>query len=188
MIAADLEFDPDDNYAERRDFDEEEGELAAEALIWQLLLLINPDDEEAAAQQLTVWQELISSSEPDSEEVLAALRTATDWRSCFFADQLDATGLIECIDELSARWNVRIDWDIDDSEEDLHAAERDLPSLLKRAHEQLREHGYTLWIWQPAESSIEGIHAGWITRRWDDEAVEVVANALGIEARPAAIA
>ncbi len=186
MLPTAGEFDPDDNYAGHADADSgDDDELSAEALIWQLLLLINPDDEDAARQQFEAWQELIESAEPSREEVLSALRAVTDWRSCFFADQLDAAGLIECIDELAARWNLRIDWGFDDSVEENALAEMEIPTLIRHAHDELREHGYTLWTWQPQELSSESVYAGWITQRHEDEAVEAVAAALGFDTRPA---
>ena len=52
MNMPDIEFDPDDNFAHSfeagADADEDD---TPEALVWQLLLLINPGDEEAALQQ-----------------------------------------------------------------------------------------------------------------------------------------
>ena len=54
MTHPDREFDPDDNFANSFDpgvdADEED---TPEALVWQLLLLINPGDEESALQQFS---------------------------------------------------------------------------------------------------------------------------------------
>ena len=49
------------------------------------------------------------------------------------------------------------------------------------AYDRLREYGYTLWTWNTASDA----HAGWITLSRDDEAMRVVAPALGIEVRAA---
>lgn len=50
------DYDPDDNFehafGDNADIDEE---AANEALVWQLLLLINPGDEDAALQQFAAW-------------------------------------------------------------------------------------------------------------------------------------
>ena len=62
------DFDPDDNFGQAfhadADIDEE---AAADALVWQLLLLINPGDEDAALQQFATWQEALQHAGEDRE-------------------------------------------------------------------------------------------------------------------------
>ena len=169
-------FDPDDNFAhsfhpQPEDLDED---AALESVVWQFLLLINPGDEDAAAAQFAeVREALVADAEP-----LEAIRAAIDWKSGFFTAESDLEGLVESVDELSARVGVRIDWEIDD-EADEPFADEDATSLLQRAAVQLREHGYTLWSLETGTEMV----AGWIAQRADDEAVPTVAGALGFHAR-----
>ena len=175
------EYDPDDNFAQafgaRGPIDEDE-EAALESLVWQLLLLVNPDDEDAAAQQFAAVRETLAEH-GETADLHALLRDATDWKSGFFVHEDDPRALVECLDELVARWNLRIDWDLDD-EDDVDTAE--VPALLHTAHDRLREHHYTLWTWETGGDH----HAGWITRQHDDEALRVIATALGFHVRTGA--
>ena len=172
------EFDPDDNFGQAfhasADIDEE---AALEALVWQLLLLINPGDEDAAEQQMRVFQEALADAgdEADAQDLL---REAIDWRAGFHVAEDDPRALMECLDELAARWNLRIEWDLDDDELD----EPEVPVLLHTAYDRLREHHYTLWTWETGT----GHHAGWITRQHDDEALRLVAGTLGFHVRTGA--
>jgi hypothetical protein len=168
-------FDPDDNFSAAftpsSDLDED---AALEAVAWQLLLLINPGDEDAAALQFTeVRDALASGAEP-----LDAIRDAIDWKAGFFLSEDDASGVVEAIDELAARVGVRVEWDLDDEEDDA-LADADAGSLVSRAAVQLRERGYSLWLYESGSEHL----AGWIAARSDDEAVPVVANALGFHVR-----
>lgn len=170
-------FDPDDNFAAAfspsSDLDED---AALEAVAWQLLLLVNPGDEDAAALQFAEVRDALNSG----AEPIDAIRDAIDWKSGFFLAEDDAQGVVEALDELAARVGVRIDWDLDDEEDDA-LADADAGSLLSRAAVQLRERGYSLWTWETGSEHL----AGWIAARADDEAVPVVANALGFHVRSA---
>ena len=95
---------------------------------------------------------------------------------------IDPQALFAEIDELAARFDIRIDWGIDDVDDDALAG-TDATALLVRAGEQLCEHHYTLWTWDTGMET----HAGWITHQRDDEALPVVAGALGFHVRPAAL-
>src|SRR3546814_12321296 len=57
MTLPDEDFEPDDNYAGGPEGAEIDDEASTEALVWQLLLVINPGDEEAALQQFGAFQE-----------------------------------------------------------------------------------------------------------------------------------
>ncbi|QSX78869.1 DUF6630 family protein [Agrilutibacter solisilvae] len=171
------EYDPDDNFAHAfgadADIDEE---AALEALVWQLLLLINPGDEDAALQQFAAFREALAErGDADAQDLL---REAIDWKSGFFVHEDDPRALVESLDELSSRWNLRIVWDED--EETLDRAE--VPALLHTAYDRLREYHYTLWTWETGTDH----HAGWITRQQDDEALRLVAGALGFHVRTGA--
>jgi hypothetical protein len=174
------EFDPDDNFDQafhaEADIDED---AAVEALAWQLLLLVNPDDEDAALQQFGAWREALAEAGEDADPT-GALRDAIDWKAGFFVADDDPRALVESLDELAARWNLRIDWGLDDEDEDLDAA--DVAGLIATAYDRLREHHYTLWTWETGSDH----HAGWITRQRDDEALRLVAGALGFHVRTGA--
>jgi len=174
------DFDPDDNFGQAfqpsTDIDEED---ALEALVWQLLLLINPDDEDAALQQFAAFQDAMANA-PD-EEPTDLLRSAIDWRSAFFVNDDDTAALVDCVNELTARWNLRLDWGTDDDADDEFAS-TDVPALIDTAYDRLREYHYTLWTWDVGPD----LHAGFITHRRDDEALRVLAGALGLPVRQGA--
>ncbi len=176
------EYDPDDNFAHSfnplADIDEE---AAAEALVWQLLLLINPGDEDAALEQFAAWQQAMADG-GEQAEAIDLLREAIDWKSGFYVDESDARALVESVDELAGRWNLRIEWGVEDPTDAAFLDEADVGSLIDIAYDRLREHHYTLWTWEVGT----GMHAGWITRSRDDEALRMVATALGIHVRTGA--
>lgn len=170
------EYDPDDNFA--RAFDPEsdiDEDAALEALAWQFLLLLNPSDEDAALQQFAACREALAA---DADPV-EALRRAIDWKAGFDIDDGDPAGLVDALDELAARFNLRIDWGLDDDDE---LADVEVPTLVNVAFDRLREHHYTVWTWETGD----GRHAGWMTHQRDDEALPIVAGALGFHVRPGA--
>lgn len=183
MTLPDREFDPDDNFGNSfsagQDFDGDDEDATPEALVWQLLLLINPGDEDLALQQFSDYREAVTEAEDEDAEPVWLLKDVIDWRSGFHVDWQDTTALVDSIDELAARWNLHIDWGVDDSGDDDALAASDVPTLMATAYDRLREYGYTLWTWNTAGEA----HAGWITLSSDDEAMRVVAPALGIELR-----
>jgi hypothetical protein len=174
------DYDPDDNFGHAfspdADIDEE---AASEALVWQLLLLINPGDEDAALQQFAAYQEALQG-DGDAEPV-ELLRDAIDWKSGFFVADDDPRALVESLDELAARYGLRIDWDLD-LDDDVVLDTAELPALLATAYDRLREHHYTLWTYETGSAH----HAGWMTHQRDDEALVMVARALGVHARTGA--
>ena len=181
MTSHDPEFDPDDNFANgfepTADLDDD---ATIEALAWQLLLLINPGDEDAALQQFTAYQELQAGAE-DSEPV-ELLKDVIDWKSGFLVDDDDPGTCIDAIAELAARWNLRIEWGVEDPTDDEFLASTDVASLIAVAFDRLREYGYTLWTWDTGTDAT----AGWITLSRDDEAMRVIAGELGIDVRTGA--
>ena len=174
------DYDPDDNFAhafgEHADLDDE---AALEAVIWQLLLLINPGDEDAAQAQFTAWQE--DGAEDDVDAALERLDEVIDWKAGFRVAEGDARGLVESLEELAARWNLRIDWGVEDPTAEAFLDEAEVPALLEVAFDRLREHHYTLWVREAGAD----VHAGWITHSRDDEAMRAIAGALGLHLRPA---
>jgi len=174
MMPSDNEDDYDDGH-EPFDPDDED---APEALVWNLLLLINPGDEETALQQFDAWREGLADGDADANAAWR-LKDVIDWRSGFYVDWKDTESFIECVDELAARWNLRIDWGGDRDDEDFLEF-TDVPALMAVAHGQLREHGYTLWNWNTDGDAC----AGWIALSRDDEGMRALAQALDIELRP----
>jgi len=163
---------------EERDFDEDD----FEARIWNLFVLINPGDEELALQQFNRWREHLAEDgqplEADSDWV-PALFTAIAWQSGFEVERGDADALMSAVNELSARWNLQIDWGGDLDDEDF-AAEVDAPMLMTTAHDRLREHNYALWSVDTGNDTL----AGWMALNRDDDAMLALCSLLGVEVRP----
>lgn len=185
MSAPDREFDPDDNFD--RDFQSSREHGAQfdaddapglEAAIWQLLLIINPGDEDTALRQFDGWRE--AQVDAGDDEAVSRLKDVIDWTSGFHVGAQAPAIFIEAITELAARWNLRIDWGVEDAGDDEFLAGTDVPALMAIAYDRLREYGYTLWTWDTGDEA----HAGWITLSCDDEAVRALASALAVEVRP----
>lgn len=183
MSAPDREFDPDDNFENSREHEallpDDEDEASIEALVWQLLLVINPGDEEAALRQFDGYRDAVAAAD-DELEPMARLKDVIDWTSGFHVEADDPATFIDAANELAARWNLAIDWGVEDVGDDEFLADTDLPALMAVAYDRLREYGYTLWTWDTGSDA----HAGWITLSRDDEAVRALASALGIDVRP----
>jgi hypothetical protein len=151
--------------------------MGDEALVWQLLLLVNPGDEETALRQFTAYRDAVEQA-PDAVPAVWRVKDAIDWRSGFHVDAGDSATFIDAVNELASRWSIDLDWGGDPSDEDFLEAV-DIPTLMATAYDRLREHGYTLWTW----STDSEAHAGWIGASRDDEAMRRVASALEIELR-----
>ena len=170
------EYDPDHNFAHA--FHAQHGvddDAALEAVAWQFLLLVNPDDEDAALQQFAAFRQAMDDAGQHADPALL-LRDAIDWKAGFHVAEDDAQGLMEALDELAARWRLHLDWDLDDEAAELP----DTASVLQAALAQLRERHYSLWTMDTGEATL----AGWITLERDAEAMQLVATALGMPARP----
>lgn len=173
------EYDPDDNFASAFTAESELDEDAAiEAVAWQLLLLINPGDEDTAMQQFAVCRDALD----EGSDPVEAIRDAIDWKSGFSIAGDDPAGLVEVLDELASRFNLRIDWGVEDPTDEDFLDDAEVPSLIATAFDRLREHHYTLWTYETGGDE----HAGWITQQRDDEALPMVAAALGFHVRPGA--
>lgn len=164
----------DEDYEDERDPDDEDASL--EAKVWQLLLLINPGDDETALQQFAAYREAVA--EGDESETVEVVARVIDWRSGFMAGEDDLRSLVQALDEISARWNLWIDWNGDPDDDD-YFEEVDAGSLLGLASDRLAEAGYTLWSWETADDSC----AGWITLSRDNEPMRELATALHINLR-----
>ena len=179
MTLPDHEFDPDDNFRHAFD-DEDDMDLDdTEALVWNLLVLINPGDEETALRQFAAYRDATGEAGTEPDQVLWTLKDAIDWTSGFYVDWKDIDSFVAAIDELAARWNLRIDWGGDLDDEDF-AQDLDVPALMTTAHDRLREHGYTVWNWNTGGDG----YAGWIALSRDDEAMLALCSLLGVEVRP----
>ena len=175
------EFDPDDNFAHgfQPGAAELDDDASTEALVWQLLLLLNPGDEDAALQQFAAYQDAVADGGDEDVEPVWRVKDAIDWKSGFHVDDTDPATCIDAITELVARWNLRIDWGVEDPTDDEFLAGADVAALIAIAFDRLREDGYTLWTWDTGTDAT----AGWITLSRDDEAMRVVAAALAIDVR-----
>ncbi|MBA3486986.1 MAG: hypothetical protein H0T88_07340 [Lysobacter sp.] len=163
------------------DVDEDD---STEALVWQLLLLINPGDEDAALQQFDAYREALAEGGDEDAEPIWLLKDVIDWRAGFHVGDSEHGPLIDSLNELAARWNLDIDWGVEDPTDAQFLANTDASTLIATAYDRLREYDYTLWTWNTARPGQEDdSHAGWITQSRDDEAIQSVAAALGIELR-----
>lgn len=168
----------DDEEAEF-DLEPEDGEMASsEACAWQWLLRLNPGDQELAMQQFAVLREQITGQDTEGQALILPLTRVIDWQSGFQVDAADTRSLVQVIDELTARWNLSVDWEGDTEDDDFHA-DSDVPSLLAIAYDSLAPYGYTLWVWEAEPDS----YAGGISLSRDSEAMRELAALLGIELR-----
>lgn len=172
------EYDPDDNFDHafhaQAGIDDED---AVEAVAWQFLLLINPDDEDSALEQFAIFQRRLDEAGERADPALL-LRETIDWKAGFHVAEDDAQALMEALDELASRWRLQIDWALDEDS----GATPDTDDVLHAAFEQLRERHFCLWTVETGEPTL----AGWITRERDMEAMQLIATALGMSARPGA--
>lgn len=172
---------PDDEYE-----DEDDGHALDDvdsddhqALVWNLLLLINPGDEEAALRQFDGYREAVAGGGAEARDLPETLAGIIDWTAGFRIPDEDVATLIDCLEQLAARWGIGIDWGGDADDEDFIAG-LDAAAVLAIAHDRLREHGYSLWLWQTGD----GVQAGWMALRRDDQAMRELAALLEFELRP----
>ncbi len=172
------EYDPDDNFGHAFNAQDGIGEDdTLEVVAWQFLLLVNPDDEDAALHQFRAFQQGLAARGEDAETA-DLLLDAIDWQAGFRVADDDSQGVMEVLDEIASRWRLRIDWGLDDEDDDA-AALTEPTALLRAAFPQLRERHYSLWTLETGEDTL----AGWITREADEEAMLLVVSALGLQAR-----
>jgi len=183
MTSPDHDFDPDDNYTGDADRTEIDDDASVEALVWQLLLVINPGDEDAALQQFGAFQEALDGGDGEDVDVVWLLKDVIDWKSGFHIEETDPGALIDCLAELAARFSLVIDWGVEDPTDEEFLARASTSALLETAYDQLHLDGYTLWTWETGTEA----RAGWMTLSSDDDAMRVIAPALRIEVRTAGI-
>ena len=169
------EFDHDFDHDE----DEFDGDDSIDARVWQLLQLINPGDEELALQEFDDYRERAADMDADDLIPVDLIGEVIDWRSGFMLDAQDLHGLVQAIDELSARWNVTIDWN-GDPDDDEFFDDMDAGTLFSIAWDRLAESGYALWSWETGDGRL----AGWMTLARDGEPLRELATALDINLRP----
>ncbi|WP_049623018.1 DUF6630 family protein [Frateuria defendens] len=168
------DFDDDDESFHAPD---EADDLPEEALVWQLLQLINPGDEETALQEFAAYRDAEAQA-GGAREPVELVGQVIDWRSGFYVETGEPRTLVQAIDELALRWNLAVDWGGDTAEEDFFE-EMDSPALLAVAYDRLLEFGYTVWLWETGEDA----YAGWMTLARDNEPMRELATALGINLR-----
>lgn len=148
-----------------------------EGLVWALLQLINPGDADLALQEFSAWREALEGVDAEDAPI-ELIGQVIDWRSGYRVDAEDTRALVQVIDELAARWNLKLDWDGDTDDDEFHAAQ-DVPSLLAVAYDRLAESGYTLW----SRETDDGAYAGWMTLTRDSEGMRELATLLEINLR-----
>ena len=114
----------------------------------------------------------------DESEPIELIGRLIDWHSGFMIAEDDLRSLVQALNELSARWNLSIDWNGDPDDDD-YFDDRDAGSVLGTAYDRLAEFGYTLWTWETEDDS----YAGWITLTRDNEPMRELATALHINLR-----
>src|SRR3546814_9066941 len=159
MTLPDEDFDPDDNYAGGPEGAEIDDEASTEALVWQLLLVINPGDEDAALQQFGAFQEALDGGDAGDVDAVWLLKDVIDWKSGFHIEETEPGALIDCIAELAARFNLAIDWGVEDATDEDVLAGVTATELLETAHDQLRIDDYTTQTWETDTPAL----AGWMT-------------------------
>ena len=75
-------------------------------------------------------------------------------------EETEPGALIDCVAERAARFNLGIDWGVQDPTGAAFLARVSPDALLEPAHDQLRLDGYTLWTWQTGTDA----RAGWMTQ------------------------
>ena len=138
------------------------------------------------ADLYATYVDALAEVDPDEAQPVWLLKDVIDWKAGFYVDGADAVSFIDTITELAARWNLRIDWGVEDASDEDFLAQAGVPSLMAVAYDRLREYGYSLWTWNAASgpSGDEDMQAGWISLSSDDEAMQELAHALDIELRP----
>lgn len=168
----------DDFDTERHDIDHDDDDSGLEASVWQMLLMINPGDDDAAFQQFAAYRDAVGDTPEDEVDVAQVVGQVADWRSTFHVDAEDTRALVQAINELTARWNIAIDWDGDADEDEFHA-DADAGELLATAYDSLAPHGYTLWVLDTDDD----YYAGWMTQSRDVEQMRELATELGLHLR-----
>ncbi|MDQ3228417.1 MAG: hypothetical protein M3Q13_01590 [Pseudomonadota bacterium] len=183
MTLPDREYDPDDNFGNSGEdgLDIDPEAMTSEALAWQWLLLVNPGDEETALRQFAAYRDAADEDDLAENMPIQQLIEIIDWTSGFHVEASDTAALIDSLQQLVARWNLQIDWGVDDADDEDFLAATDVPALLSTAHDRLREHGYALWTCTLGD----GMEAGWITLVQDEDAMRLLAAELGIDMRAA---
>src|SRR3546814_958524 len=105
MTLPDEDFDPDDNYAGGPEGAEIDDEASTEALVWQLLLVINPGDEDAALQQFGAFQEALDGGDAGDVDAVWLLKDVIDWQSGSHIEETEPGELIMSGKSAEARVN-----------------------------------------------------------------------------------
>src|SRR3546814_17696202 len=95
MTLPDEDFDPDDNYAGGPEGAEIDDEASTEALVWQLLLVINPGDEDAALQQFGAFHEALDGGDAGDVDAVWLLQDVIDRKSDLYTNETDPGASIE---------------------------------------------------------------------------------------------
>src|SRR3546814_19619226 len=104
----------------------------------------------------------------------------TGFQTCalpIYIEETEPGALIDCIAELAARFNLAIDWGVEDATDEDFLAGVTATELLETAHDQLRPDGSTLWTWETGTTALPGR----TTLARDRQAMRVTAPAPGID-------
>src|SRR3546814_4353542 len=134
-------------------------------------------------QQFGAFQEALDGGDAGEVDAVLLLKDVIDWKSGCHIEETEPGALIDCIAGLAARFNLAIDWGVEDATDEDFLAGVTATELLETAHDQLRLDGYTLWTWETGTTAL----AGWMTLARDGEAMRVIAPALGIDVRRAGV-
>src|SRR3546814_10021036 len=134
-----------------------------------------PGDEDAALQQFGAFQEALDGGDAGDVDEVCLRKDVIDGKSGFHIEETEPGALIDCIAELAARFNLAIDWGVEDATDEDFLAGVTATELLETAHDQLRLDGYTLWTWETGTTAL----AGWMTLDRDGEAMRVIYPELG---------
>src|SRR3546814_10408275 len=104
-----------------------------EALVWPRLLGINPGDADAALQQFGAFQEALDGGDAGDVDAVWLLKDVIDWKSGFHIEETEPGALIDCIAELAARFNLAIDWGVEDATDEDFLAGVTATELLETA-------------------------------------------------------
>jgi len=85
---------------------------------------------------------------------------------------------MSAVNELSARFNLQVEWGGDLDDEDF-TADLDGAQLMSTAFDRLRERNYTLWS---VDAGSEGF-TGWMALTRDDDAMLALCSLMNVEVR-----
>ena len=154
----------------RDQFSDEQIEAAED-----LIRVINADPA-IATQQLNAFRSKLDEREEEVGDfefhnLIGDIAEIADWKSSFHVDWKDTDSFVECIKKLASAWGINVNLETSSNDE--------VPDLMKKAHQQLQTHGFTLWSWDTGGDC----YSGWITRFSSNDTVAHASKVLETEVR-----